>query len=207
VEENKNKHTYIITYKMASNKRQINLVESSDIEFSIKSSSVQRSSSSSKVIVIDYDIIIIDDDDDKSLQKRNEGEINFAEEDGEDNGSHSSSSVQLVSRSISAAPVYVQFSNIRKSVQRSSSSKKIIVIDHDDNDESLQRNEGEFNFAEDGEDNGSHYSSVQLVSRSIIAAPAYVDEVKESESSEDDDKTLELKLEEDDDKTLELKLE
>jgi hypothetical protein len=176
-------------------------VESSDVEISIKRS-VQRSSSS-KIIVIDHDIAI-NDDIDESLQ-RNEGEINFAEEDGEDNGSRSSSSVQLVSRSVSAAPVYVEFSNIRKSVQRSSSSKKIIVIDHDDNDESLKRNEGGFNFAEDGEDNGS--SSVQLVSRSIIAAPAYVDEVKESESSEDDDKTLELKLEEDDDKSLELKLE
>jgi hypothetical protein len=160
---------------MASNKRQIiNLVESSDVEISIKRS-VQRSSSS-KIIVIDHD--------------------------------------DIVSGSINAAPAaYVEFSNIIKSVQRSSSSKKIVVIDHDmvidvDKDESLQRSEeGKINFAEDGEDNVSYSSSVQLVSRSIIAAPAYVDEVKESESSEDDDKTLELKLEEDDDKTLELKLE
>jgi hypothetical protein len=159
---------------MASNKRQIiNLVESSDVEISIKRS-VQRSSSS-KIIVIDHD--------------------------------------DIVSGSINAAPAaYVEFSNIIKSVQRSSSSKKIVVIDHDmvidvDKDESLQRSEGKINFAEDGEDNVSYSSSVQLVSRSIIAAPAYVDEVKESESSEDDDKTLELKLEEDDDKTLEVKLE
>ena len=57
--------------------------------------------------------------------------------------------------------------SIKRSVERSSSSK-IIVIDHDividdDVDESLQRNEGEINFAEE---------RLDKISRSINAAPA-----------------------------------